>query len=45
MIPFTLRIDEELKKKLEQIAYEDKRSLNMLINIVLENYVKEKEKK
>lgn len=45
MIPFTLRIDEELKKKLEQIAYEDKRSLNMLINIILENYVKEKEKK
>ena len=37
MIPFTLRIDEELKKKLEQIAYEDKRSLNMLINIILEN--------
>lgn len=45
MIPFTLRIDEELKKKLEQLAYEDKRSLNMLINIILENYVKEKEKK
>lgn len=45
MIPFTLRIDEEIKKKLEEIAYKEKRSLNMMINIILENYVKENEKK
>lgn len=45
MIPFTLRIDEEIKKKLEEIAYKEKRSLNMMINIILENFIKENEKK
>lgn len=45
MVPYTLRIDEELKKKLEDIAYEEKRSLNMMINVILEEYVKTKEKK
>lgn len=44
MIPYTLRIDEELKKKLEEIAYEEKRSLNMMINVILEEFVKQKEK-
>ena len=43
MIPYTLRIEEELKKKLEDIAYEEKRSLNMMINVILEKYVKERE--
>ncbi len=45
MVPYTLRIDEELKKKLEDIAYEEKRSLNMMINVILEEFVKTKEKK
>lgn len=45
MVPYTLRIDEELKKKLEEIAYNQKRSLNMMINVILEEYVKEQEKK
>lgn len=45
MVPYTLRIDEELKKKLEDIAYEEKRSLNMMINVILEDFVKQKEKK
>lgn len=45
MIPYTLRIDEELKKKLEEIAYNEKRSLNMMINVILEKYVEEQEKK
>lgn len=45
MIPYTLRIDEELKKKLEDIAYKEKRSLNMMINIILEKYVEEQKKK
>lgn len=44
MVPYTLRIDEELKKKLEDIAYKEKRSLNMMINVILEEFVKEKEK-
>lgn len=43
MIPYTLRIDEELKSKLEIIADKEKRSLNMTINKILEDYVKEKE--
>ena len=45
MIPYTLRIDENLKKKLEEIAYKEKRSLNMMINVILEEYVEEQEKK
>lgn len=45
MIPYTLRIDENLKKKLEEIAYNEKRSLNMMINVILEKYVEEQEKK
>lgn len=44
MIPYTLRIEEELKKKLEEIAYKEKRSLNMMINVILEEFVKQKEK-
>lgn len=45
MVPYTLRIDEELKAKLENIAYKQKRSLNMMINVILEKYVEEQEKK
>lgn len=45
MIPYTLRIDEELKRKLEEIADKEKRSLNMTINKILEDYVKNQEQK
>lgn len=44
MVPYTLRIEEELKKKLEEIAFKEKRSLNMMINVILEEFVKQKEK-
>ena len=40
----TLRTKEEIKKMLDMIALEENRSLNNLINTILINYLKEKEK-
>ena len=44
-IPTTVRIPEELKSDLEQIAERESRSLNNLINIILQSYVSENKKK
>lgn len=54
MIQYPLRIPKELKEKLEQMAIEDKRSLNSFLNKILydvskntkskESYLKNKEK-
>ena len=42
----TLRMDEELKKELDNLALKENRSLNNLIVTILINYLeKEKEKK
>lgn len=38
-IPTTVRIPEELKQNLEKIAKRENRSLNNLINIILQAYV------
>ena len=43
-VPTTLRIDEDLKEDLEFIAEREKRSLNNLINYILEKYVDENKK-
>ena len=40
-IPATVRIPEELKSNLEEIAKRENRSLNNLINIILQSYVNE----
>ena len=40
----TLRTKEEIKKMLDMIALEENRSLNNLINTILINYLKDKEK-
>lgn len=40
-IPTTVRIPEELKSNLEEIAKRENRSLNNLINIILQSYVNE----
>lgn len=40
----TLRVNEELKIKLDNIAIEENRSLNNLINTILIEYMKQKEK-
>ena len=39
----TLRVNEELKIKLDNIAIEENRSLNNLINTILIEYIKNKE--
>ena len=44
IIPTTLRLEEELKEDLEYIAEREKRSLNNLINYVLEKFVEEDKK-
>ena len=38
-----IRIDKIIKQKLDNIALDEKRSLNNLVCLILENYVKEKE--
>lgn len=40
-IPTTIRIPEKLKHDLEKKAIADNRSLNNLINIILQSYIKE----
>ena len=40
-IPTTVRIPEELKTDLEEISNRENRSLNNLINIILQSYVNE----
>ncbi len=39
-----IRIDEEIKKKLDMIALEEQRSLNNLVVLILTKYVEEKDK-
>ena len=39
-----IRIDEEIKKKLDMIALEEQRSLNNLVVLILTKYVEEKYK-
>ena len=36
----TIRISPELKKQIQEIAKQDDRSINNLINIILKNYIK-----
>ena len=43
--PFSLRVSEELLAKIKIIAAENKRSANKEIEYILEQYVKEYEKK
>ena len=42
-ITLTIRITPVLKKQLEEMAKEEDRSLNNLINIILKKYLNEKE--
>lgn len=39
MVNYPLRIDGELKEQLKEMAKRDKRSLNKLIEFILEDYV------
>lgn len=41
---YTIRLDEELRKKLEEEAKADNRSLANLITLILQKHVDEKEK-
>ena len=43
--PFSLRISEELLEKVKKIALENKRTTNKEIEFVLENHVKQYEKR
>lgn len=42
-VSLTLRLDEEIHEKLRQISFDEKRSINNLINYILEKYINEKE--
>lgn len=41
MKPFTIRLEDELKTKLQKIAMEDERDLSSLIRKILGDYVRE----
>lgn len=41
-VPLTLRIDEDLHKELRKIAYEERRSINNIINFIIRKYLEEK---
>lgn len=40
-----VRIDEDLKKKLDMIALKEQRSLNNLVVLILNKFLEEQEKK
>ncbi len=44
-VPLTLRLDENLHEKLRKISFEEKRSINNLINYIIEKYIEENESK
>ena len=44
MISTNLRIDENLWKKLKEIAFEEERSVNSQINYIIKKYIEKKEK-
>ena len=44
MISTNLRIDENLWKKLKEIAFEEERSVNAQINYIIKKYIEQKEK-
>ena len=44
-INFTLRMDSEVRKTLEELAKEDSRTLTSLINKILIEYIKSNKKK
>lgn len=41
----TLRLSDEIYKKLKEIALEEERSINGEINYIIKKYIEEKEKK
>ena len=43
-VPITLRIDEDIHKKIRLQAFNENRSINNLINTILRKYLEEKEK-
>lgn len=44
-IPLTLRVDEDIHEVLRKISFEERRSINNLINYILRKYIEEQEKK
>ena len=44
MISTNLRIDENLWKKLKEIAFEAERRVNAQINYIIKKYIEQKEK-
>lgn len=43
-IPITLRLDEDIHKIIRQQAFEERRSINNLINYIIRKYLEEKKK-
>lgn len=44
-ITYTIRIDEDLLKKVQEKATEERRSVNQTFNVIIEEYFTEQEKK
>lgn len=44
-ITYTIRIDEDLLKLVQEKANEERRSVNQTFNVIIEEYFKEQEKK
>lgn len=41
-VSLTLRIDEDLHKEIRKMAYEERRSINNIINFIIRKYLEEK---
>lgn len=44
-VTYTIRIDEDLLKLVQEKANEERRSVNQTFNVIIEEYFKEQEKK
>lgn len=44
-IPITLRLDEDLHNKIRKQAFEERRSINNIINYIIRKYIEEEERK
>lgn len=43
-VPLTVRVDKDIHEEIRKIAFEERRSINNLINYILREYIEKKTK-
>ena len=42
-IPIMIRLDKDLHEEIRKIAFEERRSINNLVNFIIRNYIEKKD--